>query len=166
MDISKLAIVFYRDFEREYFDVSKNSYLDYSPWDLKQRYGVFPEVNFSKKDPTCMIVQKNSPEGKELWLYEKNNKFVFQELECIKDGFDTKPPLILWTEYLKEPTFLLYKTEKFGITTKDFLVYKEFNGYIYMGWTQDIKQATPFSYNTNVDWSEYHSDLVSWQKKF
>jgi len=172
MDISKLGVVFYRDFEKEYFEAPKNAYLNYEPWDIKQKVGTFPKVHFNRKDPTCMMVYKNGPEklnpteGKELWLYEKNNKFVFQELECIKNGFDTKPPLIFWVEYLKEPTFILYKTVGFGITQKFFLVYKETNGYIYMGWTQDIKQATPFSYSTDVDWNEYHVDLVASDKKF
>ncbi len=166
MDIQKLAITFYRDFEREYFDVPKNSYLNYSPWDLKQKYGVFPSVNFSKKDPTAMIVHKNSKEGRELWLYEKDGNFKFQELECKKNGFDHNPPLLLYTEYIKEPTFMLYKSVGFGVTTKYFLVYAEKDNHIYLGWTKDIKKATVFSYSTGVDWSEYHSDLVSYQKKF
>jgi hypothetical protein len=165
MDNKKLAIIFYRDFEREYFDVSENAYLDYSPWNRYQKYGAFPKVNFSKKDPICMISHKNSEHGKELWLYEKKNKFVFQELECIKNGFDHRPPLQLWTEYLKEPSFILYKIVGFGITKKYYLIYLEKKDYIYLGWTQDVKSATIFLYDTNVEWGEYHSDLVVDQKR-
>lgn len=169
MDISKLSIEFYRDFEKEFFDVPQNAYLNYEPWNFKQKFGTFPEVNFSKKDPTVLIMHKDSKEkgmDKELWLHEDNNKFTFRKLEQIKNGFDTQPPLILWVEYLKEPTFLLYKIEGIGITKKKYLSYAEVNGYIYMKWNDNMNDASIFSYGTNVDWSEYHTDLVSTQKRF
>jgi len=168
MDIKKLSIDFYRDFEKEYFEAPKNAYLDYEPWDLKQQFGTFPKVNFAKKDPIVMIVHKGSKDGKELWLHEDNGRFVFRELECIKKGYDTQPPLMLWVEYTKEPTFILYKTHGYGRTKKEksFFAYREENGYIYMKWVDKIMDATVFSYSTGVDWSEHQPNLVAYKKRF
>jgi hypothetical protein len=109
---------------------------------------------------------KYSRHGNELWLYEDNNKFVFKKLEYLKNGFSYRQPLLLYTEYLKEPTFILYKNIGFGITKKLFLIYQEKNNFIYLGWTDDIKKATVFSYSSKINWSEYHNNLVSYKKKF
>ena len=162
MNIDKLSISFFRDFEKEYFITSKAAYLDYSPWDFKREVGTYQIAMFHRKDPMCIIKLKNT----DLWLYEINNKFKFTKLKCIKNGFDHEPPIILWIEYLKEPTFLLYKIVGFGIPKKYFLKYIEKDGYIYMKWDEDILKCTIFSYDHKVDWDEYHADLVGSKKKF
>jgi hypothetical protein len=176
MDIGKLGIVFYRDFEVEYFDTPKNAYISFAPFDLKQKYGTYPKTSFRKKDPMTFIVHKDSvdknlkriKEGIELFLHEdkETSNFVFRKVRCKINGFDHKQPLLLWVEYLREPTFILYKIKGFGTTKKSYFVYKEFDDRIFMQWTDKIRNATVFSHDTNVDWREYHADLVATQKKF
>ena len=143
MDITNLAITFNRGYRKEYFKIPDNVYAGYSAWNPKQAQGLFPIVKFHKKDPTALIMLKSD---ENLWLYEKNNKFVFQKIHCIKYGFDLQQPLMLWVSYPKEGYFILYKTVGFGITQKYFLVYKESKNDIFMGWTKDISRATLFSY--------------------
>ena len=162
MNADKLKIEFVRDYEKEYFIAPKTNYLNYYPWDTQYEEGVYPRVMFSKKEPMCIIKQKN----KDLWLYNNINKFYFGKLKCIKNGFDILPPQLFWIEYIKDNTFILYKTVKFGITDKYYLVYRETGDKIYMNWTTNIRDATIFSTQNDVRWNEYHSDLVGTEKRF
>ncbi len=162
MNIDRLSVEFYRGFEKEFFRPPKNSYLNYKPWDLKQRFGTYPKAMFQKKDPTCFIRLKNT----DLWLYEKDNEFKFMKIHMKEDGFDLEQPLLFWVDYLKEPTFLLYKIVGFGIPRNYFLKYNERDGKIVMNWVTDMKNCTVFSQNDNVKWWEYNSDLVGYRKRF
>ena len=140
MDIHDLAIEFNRGYKKEYFKIPQNVSAGYSAWDRNQERGAYPPVKFHKKDPITLIRLRDT----DLWLYERDNKFMFQPVQWIKYGFATEQPLALWIEYPKERHFILYKTEGFGITKKFFLVYAEHDGDVYLKWTRDISRATLF----------------------
>lgn len=145
MDISKLAIKFNKGFKKEYFKIPDNVYTSYGAWNPKQADGEFPPVKFHKKDPTVLIMLKDTRDG-EFWLYMKDDKLVFQKIRCIEYGFAKEQPFMFWVEYPKEWYFILYATTGFGITEKYFLIYYEIDGDIYMKFTHDISKATLFSF--------------------
>jgi hypothetical protein len=146
MDISKLSITFNRGYHKEYFRVPDSLFLNYSAWNPEQANGLFPPVKFHKKDPTALIMLKDTSDG-EFWLYMKDNKLVFQKIRCIKYGFGAQEqPLMFWVEYPKEWHFILYATTGFGVTEKYFLIYFESGNDIYMKFTHDISKATLFSF--------------------
>ena len=162
MDSSKLLITFQKHYEKEYFDIPKNAFFNFQPFDLEQKKGYYLKTMFSRKDQVCFIRLKK----KNLWLHEKeNNKFIFSKISCIKDGFDKQHPLQLWIEYTREPSFVLFKWYD-SWKQKAYIRYKEKNGKVHIEWTTKLINATPFSYNQYVDWNEYQPDLVSFKKIF
>ena len=58
MDVNKVNILFLRDYKKEFFDVPKNAYLNYTPVNLINKKGLYPITEFSRYDPITLIKHK------------------------------------------------------------------------------------------------------------
>ena len=141
MNINTLSIILVRDIYKEQFILSPGAYHPFSP--AKHNLNdIYLQINHRRKDHLCYIKYKN----KDLWLYEKNGKPVFLPLHCKKYGYDYDYPTVYWIEYIKEPTFIMYKPKGYNNPELYYLQYKEDNDKIIVSWEKDIKKATIFSF--------------------
>jgi|AntRauTorckE6833_2_1112554.scaffolds.fasta_scaffold05893_1 hypothetical protein len=155
MDIDKTPLIFVRDLKKEYFEIPNTVYFPFSPVQKSNKGGKYLEINFRKKDSICYIKHKT----KNLWLYYKNGKAIFKPLHCKKTGFYYEQPTVCWIQYLKEPTFMIYKPIGYGKKEVHYLVYNETDKTFNIRWSKFINEGTVFSFN-KVIWSTYLSETV------
>lgn len=155
MNINNLKILFVKDYNKEKFD-DTNNYLSYYP--IKDDHEKYPLTNFIKKDPVSHIKVRN----KSLWLYDNNDKLIFEKLQGHSNNFTRYvAPLVVFLKYIGPNLFFVYKHIGFGIQEVCYLIYHEFNKKIYAKWTVDPLKASIFKYN-DIKWS----DLINRPKLF
>lgn len=142
MNNNNLPIKFIKNMYKETAVYPKTMYLEWAPFadDMEGPRDV--ETEFHKKDPLTYIKHKD----KDLWLYDIEGKLKWAPLHCDKKGFTFKQPQPFWVEYLKEPTFFLYKIIGFGKTKKKYLSYKETDKGFQLVWKDYIYDARIFSF--------------------
>lgn len=154
--IPDLKIEFLKDFNKEYNEIFINKTYSFAP--LLNTNGVYPKVEFERKDPFGYIKLKNS----NLWLHDENNRLFF---DYIREGdFTYRQPLVLWFQYVRERECILFKYLGYNVestikkkydklTNIAYLNYKEINGKTYVKWVDNINDATKFSYD-KIKWNE------------
>jgi len=151
MDIDKVSIILVRDIYKEQFLLSPNAYHPFSP--AKHNLNdIYLKISNRRKDHMCYIKYKN----KDMWLYEKNGKPKFLPLHCKKNGYDHHYPTVYWLEYLKEPTFVIYKPKGFNNPGIYYVKYKEDNEKIIIKWVKNINNSTIFSFNP-----EHNEEIIN-----
>lgn len=150
MDVDNLSIEFVKSLEREDDSLPRTVYLNYAPFGPNnpndQSYPNRPEyvkAEFRKRDTVAYIKHKT----KNLWLYERGGRPIFMPLHCKKYGFYYELPVLCWIEYLREPTFIVYKPVGYGLDRSKYLVYNEEGGKIKLKWVDDLLRATIFNFN-------------------
>lgn len=159
--IKDLNIEFMIGFKKEHNEFLINRLYNYQP--LENTNGAYPIVEFERKYPNGYIKLK----GKDLWLYEKDNKPYFDLIKC--GDFAEKQPMVIWFEYVREREVIVYKLLGYNVESvmkktyeklknQSYMNYKQIGDGIYINWVDDINKATKFSYD-KIKWNE-----ISWIK--
>jgi hypothetical protein len=155
--VNDIQIEFVKDYKLQYNEIYTNMTYSYAP--LLNTDGVYPVVEFTRKDPNGYIKLK----GKDLFLHQRGDQLFF---DIIRDGlFSARQPLVLFFEYVREGEFIIYtlagpqlnalmKTVNDGVSNVKYLHYAEKNGKIFMNWQSNVNNATKMHYN-RINWSEF-----------
>ena len=110
----------------------------------------FLNVNFNKKDAVGYIKIKNA----DIWLHENIHGYYFDKIRC--GLFEKRQPDVVWIDYLTEGHFIVFKPSIFGYKNKIYLNYSEKNERIRITWSNNMNDATIFSFNyyNEKDWTE------------
>ena len=153
--VETAKVEFMRDYILEYNEVFPNKGYSYEP--LLNTNGVFPKVEFTRKDPLGYMKIK----GANLWLHE-NGKLYFDYIR--QSDFYYRQPLVLWFEYVRERECIAYRYRGYGVekvmkkiydnqTNVLYINYKEENGRIVVKWVEDRGDATKFVFD-KIKWNE------------
>ena len=145
MDIDKIKIEFKKHYKKESLDISPSVYYNFYPVVAPYKK-IYKNVEFTRKDALGYIKLR----GWDYFLYDNE----FQKVHCDEKGFTHKQPQLVWIQYLREPTFVVYKTIGYANVIMEFLVYKEIDDTIKINWSQNINDATVF-----------HFEYVLWSQK-
>lgn len=149
LNINNISIKLMRDFEKEYFDLPNNTYLNYSPI-APIATSTYKTISPNKKDTLCYIKHTT----KELWIYEEDNKLIFKPLQ--KSNLFTKyvQPCVFFLEYIVEPVFFIYKPLGIGKPNVAYLYYNDNS--VILKWVDTFDQATKFMFSElNLEWPEF-----------
>ena len=149
LNINNISITLMRDFEKEYFNLPNNTYLNYSPVTNIDDY-TYKTISLNKKDTLCYIKHKT----KELWIYEEDNKLIFKPLQ--KSNLYTlyKQPTVFFIEYVVEPVFFIYKP--LGIGNPNILYLNYNDNSVLLKWVNTYENATKFMFSElNLEWPEF-----------
>ena len=161
MNINTLSVIFMRDFNKEFFDLPQNIYLNFSPVTPVKKYA-YKTIRPDKKDPLCYIKHTDS----DLWIYEDNGELYFSPIKRDKTSYGIYvPPTIFWLEYLDHPRFVMYKPLGIGIKKILYLHYEEQRNdnltvnNIKLKWVENFNQATIFNYE-EIDWKQLLTENI------
>jgi hypothetical protein len=148
-----------KDIHKEYLKLPATIYTPYKPINNYLDKGRYLLIEPRRKDHVGYVKVK----GKDLWLYMINGKLKFRNKFYDTKGFDYKQPLLVWLEYNREPTFLLYISTGYGEHVIKYLKYEYKNNILKMSIVNDVFDATTFSYQ-NYNWHSFlakSKDLTS-----
>lgn len=158
-NIDSLEIEFVKDINKEYFSLSETNYTSFSPVEENLDKGRYLKLEPLRKDNKCYIKIKN----KNLWLFKKNNTLSFKPLYLEDGDFYCEQPLVIWIEYLREPTFVAYISTGYGEPIIEYLNYEYSNNLLKISIVKDIFRATTF-YCDHFNWHSFlakSKDLTS-----
>ena len=147
--IKNLDIIFVKSYKKTKNYFPDNQYLQMAPFIESKYLSNYLPTQFYRKDTMTYIKHRYSNK----WLYENtNNTLIFSYLQRNYNGFTNyKQPLVLFTDYLEEPTFILYTQKYYGNPYKLYLIYFEYvinnHKHIILSWSENPHDATIFIYD-------------------
>jgi hypothetical protein len=129
----KNKYIFTKSYKKEKNIFPITNYLNYYPL-VVQDYLLFDPY---KRDPMLYIMCNN-----DTWLYEtKDHQLIFQKLYLNYNNV-IQHPLVLFTKYQTNDSFILYINIKFGDPTVKYLHYDNISDKF--SWTDKISSATVY----------------------
>jgi len=156
MELKNIKIEFKKNYIKEQIFTDNNINLEINKCNKLPSQNLFfskfgyLNSNFHRKDSVGYLKIKNQ----ENWLHENVDGFFFDK---IRNGlFEKRQPAVIWFDYITEKNFVIYKHSVFGSRNKIYLNYSEKNNRIKITWSDNISDATVFSfdYYNEKDWIE------------
>jgi hypothetical protein len=159
INIEDTNIDLVRDVHKEYVKLPISKYLDHAPITygpkIEDDGGKYLHISLRKKDNLCYIKVK----GLDLWLYNIKGKPIFLPLHIKNDQFTFNQPVVCWIEYLREPTFIIYRSLGYGVGKSEYLIHKKVGKKMILSWTPILVDATIFFYD-KIRWKAHLSESV------